>query len=80
MESRIGDSLIILIYDTVTGNGSNCEYRIVGFLSATILEVQMTGNNKHLTCLVDEVQPVHDVIVGGNVGSSTNLRKIQLVQ
>ena len=79
MTDRIGDSLIMLIYDQVTGQGSNVNYRIVGFFSATILEVEMHGNNRRLICRVDELRTVHDVLLGGSVPSA-NLRKIQLVQ
>jgi len=79
MNARIGDGLIMLIYDQVTGQGSNVNYRIVGFFSATIVEVEMHGNNRRLICRVDELKTVHDVLLGGSVHSA-NLRKIQLVQ
>ena len=79
MTARIGDELIMIIYDQLTGQGSNVSYRIVGFFSATILEVQMTGNNRQLTCRVNEFQAVHNVLLGDCVNSA-NLRKIQLVQ
>ena len=79
IRSRIGDQLIMLIYDQVTGQGSNTQYRCIGFLLATILDCELNGNNKFATCRVDAVASWHWLVTGGNT-ESANLRKVQLVK
>jgi hypothetical protein len=46
---------------------------------ATIREVKLTGQGKKITCQVEEICFLPDVITGGG-SSSVNLRKIQLIQ
>jgi hypothetical protein len=79
MEQRIGDSLIVLLYDQVIGTGSNAEFRCVGFMSMTITEVQLTGNNPHMTCTIDETGTLYHLISGGG-HPSFNILKIQLIE
>ncbi len=78
MNQVIGQELIMVIFDQVTGTGSNANYRCVGFLVATILEAQLTGPNAHATCRVEGFRTRHDLVLGGSY-SSPNIRKIQLV-
>lgn len=75
---RIGDPLIMVIYDEVTGQGANADYRCVGFVCVTILECDLTGQDSHVTCRVEEVCDLHDLVVGGSY-SSPNMTKISLV-
>ncbi len=44
-----GQPRIIPLYKSVTGQGANTYYTIVAFVGMTILDVDLTGNNKHVT-------------------------------
>ena len=79
INERIGEPMVFIIYDQVTGNGSNADYRCIGFLVATVTSCQLTGNNRHATCRVEEVTMVHNVLTGGSY-TSPNMRKLQLVE
>ncbi len=75
LESRVGDIMFICIYDQVTGEGSSAEFRIVGFLAVTILEVNLTGGEKYVTARVELSVSVPDSETGG---SDSNLCKVYL--
>ena len=49
LQSIVGEPRIIMLYDSVGGNGNTTEYNIVGFAGIRIVEVQLQGNNKHIT-------------------------------
>lgn len=57
----VGESRVIPIFSTVSGNGNNATYTIVGFEGIRILGVKLTGpkDKKHLT-----VQPCPMVVRG----------------
>src|SRR5262249_22007912 len=72
LASIIGEPRIIPLYSTVTGNGNNAQYTIVGFAGVTITEVVLTGSlsSKHLT-----IQPcfvVDSTAIPGASGGSTS--------
>ena len=79
IQERIGDQLIMIIYDDVTGTGANTQYRCIGFLFATIISCELNGNNAHATCRIDGVSTVHDLVIGGDF-ESPNIRKVQIVR
>ena len=79
VEERIGDQLAMVIYDEVLDQGSNAAYRCVGFVLATVTEVDLTGTNQHLTARIDRVAGIHDIVTGGTY-TSPNLRKVQLIR
>jgi hypothetical protein len=68
LASIIGQPRIIPIFDQVTGNGANAQYRIVEFVGVRILDVQLTGsmNSKHLT-----IQPADASTLGGSSNGGT---------
>ena len=68
LASIIGQTRIIPIFSSVTGNGSNANYDIVQFAGVRVLDVNLTGsmNSKHLT-----VQPAW-VSARGAVCSASN--------
>ncbi|MHC4481269.1 MAG: pilus assembly protein TadG-related protein [Planctomycetota bacterium] len=74
----IGDPVTMVIYDQITGQGSNGDFRCVGFLMAHITDFKLTGNNKYIECQVEGTTGVHDVVMGGSY-QSPNMRKVQLV-
>ena len=49
IESRLGDVIGFFLYDCLTVQGSNAEYRIVGIAFGRVLEVDLRGNNKRIT-------------------------------
>jgi hypothetical protein len=73
-----GEEIYIVVYDQVTGSGSNAHFRCIGFLGIVITSSDLTGKTKYITCRVTGMKSVHDVITGGS-WSSPNLRKVQLV-
>jgi Flp pilus assembly protein TadG len=69
--SVIGQARILPLYSTVSGNGANAQYTIVGFVGVTILECVLTGSlsSKHIT-----IQPcwcIDPNAEGGGSGTST---------
>ncbi len=79
IRSRIGDQLVMIVYDQVTGNGANTQYRCIGFLLTTILDCELNGNDKFATCRVEVVASLHGLVTGGT-NESANIRKVQLVR
>jgi Flp pilus assembly protein TadG len=51
LTSIIGQSRIIALYSSVSGNGTNANYTVVGFAGVTVTEVVLTGSlaDMHLT-------------------------------
>jgi len=77
IRDKIGDPIIIVVYDKVVGTGATAAFRCVGFLSVTITGCKLVGNDPYATCTIDEIVSLHDLITGGWV--SPNVRKVQLV-
>lgn len=80
--SRIGDQIIMVVYDDVRAVGANTEYHCVGFLIATLTEVVLTGqpSNQRLVARVEGLTRMHGIVAGAGPASSPNIRKIQLTQ
>ena len=74
-----GDPINILVYDDVTGSGSNAEFRCIGFLGLTIVDSRLTGNEKYIEAQVTDFTTVHGVLMDGG-WSSPNLGKAWLAQ
>jgi len=79
IQSRIGDKILVAVYDQVTGTGSNAEFRIVSFAAFTITQCHLTGNNKYIKGRIESLTVTSDLIAGGNGPMSSNLAKTQLV-
>lgn len=47
-QSIIGQNRIVPLYDTVSGNGNNAAYHIVGFGAGTVVAVDLHGNPKQI--------------------------------
>jgi hypothetical protein len=71
LESIIGQTRIIPIFASISGNGANATYDIVQFVGVRILDVNLTGSmsSKHLT-----VQPANVTTRGivPSTGGSTS--------
>ncbi len=50
LQSIIGEARIIPLYSTVSGNGNNAQYVIVGFAGCTVVDVNLRGSlsSKHI--------------------------------
>ncbi len=78
VETRVGDTMLLLLHDQVTGQGANTQYRIVEFSAVTFLAVDFHGQDKYITARVERLVQVpnsehHDSF-------SDNLAKVQLVR
>ncbi|MFO7958978.1 MAG: TadE/TadG family type IV pilus assembly protein [Candidatus Brocadiia bacterium] len=80
IKEQIGNSFMMVVYDEVSGTGANTEFRCIGFLKATITDCKLVGNDPYVSCRVDEMEALHDIIAGfGGMYNSPNLRKVQLL-
>jgi hypothetical protein len=72
LASIIGQTRMIPIFTSVSGNGNNANYNIVEFVGVRILDVQLTGSmsTKHVT-----VQPATIWTRGGIPATSANLQQ-----
>jgi hypothetical protein len=66
LASIIGDTRIIPIFRSVTGNGNNANYTIVKFVGIRMMYVKLTGSNKQVM-----VQPAVVTTRGGLSGSTS---------
>jgi hypothetical protein len=80
LQDKIGQPLMVCVYDEVTGNGSNADYRIIGFLRLILTYVDLTGKNAEVRGRVADVISLHDIVVGSGGWESPNIRKLQLTE
>lgn len=78
MDQRLGSTVLMLIYDQTTGQGATTEFRITGFLLATVTDCALRGNDPHITCQVHSIVSLHNLAMGGATWSP-NIRKIHLI-
>lgn len=62
LASISGEPRTILLFDTVTGNGNNATYNIVGFAGIRIMDVKLTGKMSRKRVII---QPARVQIHGG---------------
>ncbi len=77
MRDKIGQEIVLVVYDEVIGQGSNGVFRCVGFVRGVLTEVKLTGHNEHMSFTVSQIGLLHDMITGGD-NPSPNILKIQL--
>ncbi len=77
-QDKIGEELVMIVYDQVVGEGANADFRAVGFLVVEITYVRFTGVNPHLKCQVLEKRLLKHFIWGPGMDGSPNIQKIQL--
>lgn len=68
LASICGQTRIIPIFNSVSGNGNNAEYTIVGFAGVRIMEVKLTGSASSKRVIV---QPATVTAMGGIPGGET---------
>lgn len=77
---RIGEPMIVVIFDQVTGTGSTADFRCVGFVRVTITAVDLhsAGTDAYVRGTVEKVAILPDLISGFGL-PSPNIYKVQLV-
>jgi hypothetical protein len=81
LQSRIGTELLFPVYDTLTGQGSNAEYHIIGWVAFHIEATNAQGNNGSITGYFTEV--IWDGIqaqTAGGGGPNFGARTVELVE
>jgi hypothetical protein len=48
MQSRVGDTVVLPVYDTVTGSGTNVTYHVIGWVALTITGFDLSGDSGSL--------------------------------
>jgi hypothetical protein len=71
LQGIIGEPRIMPLFSAVDGNGQNATYTIVGFAAVTIVEADLTGNNKHITIQPVAVPDPTAVVGSPSLGSTT---------
>jgi len=77
IEQRIGEPLIIAVYDRASGTGATAEFRVVSFMAVTITECQLTGSDKYIRGRIENLTVTGHFIAGGSK-ITPNLAKVQL--
>jgi len=78
LNAIVGQQIVVCVYDEVTGQGANAEFRVVSFLCITLVEVKLTGQEKYVKARVEYMTSIHDADVG-DVDESRNVCRIRLV-
>lgn len=77
----IGKPRAIPIFTTVSGNGNNAMYTVVGFVGVRIMDVKLTGSMNSKKLIIQPAYVLDDsVIVGENTGQSSFVFKpVQII-
>jgi len=80
MTSRIGTEMLFPVYDTVSGNGSNAQYHIIGWVGFFVTGVDKNGNNGDVSGYFTRViwTGIQASSAGGG-GPNLGARAVQLV-
>ncbi len=74
LASIIGQTRIIPVFQSVTGNGNNAVYKIVKWAGVRILDVRLTGSMSKKMVMVQPASILsRNVIVGSTSGTSSNI-------
>ena len=49
MASRVGSDMLLPVYDQTQGNGSNFEYRVIGWATFRLTGFESQGNNAEIS-------------------------------
>jgi hypothetical protein len=80
LQDKLGQPLMVSVYDEVTGNGSNAEYRVIGFLRLTLTYADLTGKDAQVRGRVAGLITMHNIVVSSGGWESPNMRKLQLIE
>jgi hypothetical protein len=79
LDHNIGKELLFPVYDTITGNGANLTYHVVGWVGFVITSYDARGNSGTLDGSFTRV--IWQGLQGAQGGNSTDFgnRSVQLV-
>ncbi|MBS3764698.1 MAG: hypothetical protein KGZ25_15470 [Planctomycetes bacterium] len=82
IQDVVGKKLFMCVFDTVDGEGSTADFRIVRFAGVTIDKAILNGKNSRIDCTFNRLSYVPVCITDGDGAEdpSENLCKITLVQ
>jgi Flp pilus assembly protein TadG len=80
MTTRIGTEMLFPVYDTLTGNGANAQYHIIGWVGFFVMGVDKAGNNGNVSGYFTRViwTGIQASSAGGG-GPNYGARAVQLV-
>lgn len=78
LQSRIGDTVCILIYDDITGSGATADFHVTGFLKAKLNSADIKGSDRSATVAIEKVDFVSGIPTGAAY-PSPNVVKVHLV-
>jgi hypothetical protein len=78
LRDRIGDEIIVMIYDEAINQGANASFEVIGFMAGTLTGCRLTGKDPYIEFTITEIA-LHQGISTGNATPSPNIRKVQLV-
>ncbi|MGB2952343.1 MAG: pilus assembly protein TadG-related protein [Gaiellaceae bacterium] len=80
LQQRIGSVLLFPVYDTLTGNGANASYHIIGWVGFHLLSFNARGNSGTLTGYFTEVIWAGlQAVSGGPQPPNYGARSVQLI-
>jgi hypothetical protein len=80
MNQLIGKDIIIMVYDTASGQGATSIFNCVGFVCGRITTCRLTGNDPCIEFTISKVGTTYEEVTVGDSPLDLNLRKIQLIQ
>jgi hypothetical protein len=76
---RMNETMLICVYDEVSGEGSNGLFRVTGFIGVKLTYAKFTANDPYVEAVVERLVSVADCEIGTGV-PLYNLCKVQLVE
>ncbi len=81
LNARVGTVLLFPVFDTLTGQGSNAQYHVIGWIGFHLTQVSnISGTNATLTGYFTQYIAQGILPVGGNGSTDFGVKSIQLIQ
>ncbi len=78
LEQKLGQPMLVMVYDEIVGVGATADFRCIGFVRLTLIDFDLSAEDPYIRGRVETVQDLYDLKAGQGL-SSINVRKIQLV-
>jgi hypothetical protein len=78
MRDKIGETVIVMIYDEAINQGANALFEVIGFMAGQVTGCRLTGQDPYIEFTITEIS-LHQGISTGSSVPSPNIRKAQLV-
>jgi len=79
-QSLLGETILLCIFDDVTGQGANTDFRIVGFLAMVMTGIDFHGQNGTIEGRMNALTNVPYVEMGEGASEESNVCRIRLVE